>query len=89
MYSPSRCKNHTCTGLQTTPFHGGQYRAGNGNLLNFGLPIAMLLCLHQSNVYIKRKPILELFESSTSALCEVLRPFAAPHVSTPLLIQDA
>ena len=55
MYSPSRCKNHTCTGLQTTPFHGGQYRAGNGNLLNFGLPIAMLLCLHQSNVYIKRK----------------------------------
>ena len=26
----------TCTGLQTTPSHGGQYRAENGNLRKFG-----------------------------------------------------
>ena len=26
----------TSAGPQTTPFHGGQYRAGNGNMQNFG-----------------------------------------------------
>ena len=26
----------TCTGLQTTAVHGGQYRAENGNLRKFG-----------------------------------------------------
>ena len=26
----------TSAGLQTTPFHGGQYRAGNGNMRNIG-----------------------------------------------------
>ena len=25
----------TCVGLQTTPFHGWQYRADNGNMRNF------------------------------------------------------
>ena len=45
----------TCTGLQTTPVHGGQYRAENGNLHKFGSTYAMVPCLYQSNVYIKRK----------------------------------
>ena len=36
MYCPSRCRYHTyqCR-AETTPFHGGQYRAQNGNMRNF------------------------------------------------------
>ena len=44
----------TCAAPQTTPFHGGQYRAENGNIRNFGPTIRMVPRLHQSNGYIKR-----------------------------------
>ena len=37
----------TCAGLQTTPSHVSQYRAENGNP---GPHLAMVPCLHQSNV---------------------------------------
>ena len=40
---------------QSTPFHGGQYRALNGNMQTSALPIPMVRRLHQSNGYIKRK----------------------------------
>ena len=40
---------------QSTPFHGGQYRAQNGNIETSALPIPMVRRLHQSNGYIKRK----------------------------------
>ena len=36
MYCPSRCRNSTSAGPQTTPFHGWQYRTENGNMRNFG-----------------------------------------------------
>ena len=37
MYCPSRCRYRTFTAWkQSTPFHGGQYRAQNGNMRNFG-----------------------------------------------------
>ena len=42
-------------GPQTTPSHVRQYRAENGNLGNSALAFAMVQCLHQSNVYMKRK----------------------------------
>ena len=45
----------TSAGLQTTPFDGGQYRAKNGNMRNFGPTNPMVPHLHQSNGYIKRK----------------------------------
>ena len=55
MYSSRRCKNLTCAELQTTPSHVCQYRAENEICGNPGLPVPMVPCLHQSNVYIKRK----------------------------------
>ena len=42
-------------GLQTTAVHGGQYRPRMEFCENSGLPIAMVPCLHQSNVHTKRK----------------------------------
>ena len=42
----------TCAGLQTTLSDVRQHSPNNGNL---GLLFAMVPCLHQSNVYIKRK----------------------------------
>ena len=45
----------TCAGRQTTPSHVSQYRAENWNLRKSGLPFAIVPCLHQSNIYIKRK----------------------------------
>ena len=45
----------TCASLQTTPSHVRRYRAENGNLQKLGLPFTMIPCLHQSDVYIKRK----------------------------------
>ena len=37
MYCSSALKNPpTCADLQTSPFHGWQYRAKNGNTRNFG-----------------------------------------------------
>ena len=55
MYSSRRCKNLTCAELQTTPSHVCQYRAENEICGIPGLPLPMVPCLHQSNVYIKRK----------------------------------
>ena len=45
----------TCADRQTTPSQGRRYRAKNGNLRKLGGPIAMVPCLHQGNIYIKRK----------------------------------
>ena len=45
----------SCTGLQTTRFHAAPYLADNGNLGNSGQPFALIPCLHQNNIYIKRK----------------------------------
>ena len=45
----------TSVGPQTTPFDGGLYKAQNGNMRHFGLPIPMVPRLHQRNGYMKRK----------------------------------
>ena len=45
----------TGTGLQTSPCHAALYRADKKICGNLDLLIAMVPCLHQSNVYIKRK----------------------------------
>ena len=45
----------TCAALETTPSHVSQYRIDNRNLRKSELPFAIQPCLHQSNVYIKRK----------------------------------
>ena len=45
----------TCVDRQNTPSRGRQYRAQNGKLLKLGEPIAMVPCLHQGNIYNKRK----------------------------------
>ena len=54
MYSSRRCKNLTCTGLQTI---SSDVSIGLKTKLcgNLSLPFAMVPCLHQSNVYIHRK----------------------------------
>ena len=43
----------TSTGLQSTPFHRGQYRVGNEICENLG-PIGMVPRFHKRNVYIER-----------------------------------
>ena len=45
----------TSAGPQTTPFHGLQYSAENGNIRYFGSTNPHGLRLHQGNDYIKRK----------------------------------
>ena len=45
----------TCAGRQTTPSQRSRYRVGNVNLGNWGGPISIVPCLHQGNIYIKRK----------------------------------
>ena len=46
----------TSSGQQTTPSHVSQYRAENRNLRKTGCTFfTMVPCLHQSNVYLKRK----------------------------------
>ena len=45
----------TRVGLQTTPFHGGQYRARMERCESSDLLIPMVLHLYQSNAYIKMK----------------------------------
>ena len=56
MYSSRQCKNLTyLCGTANDPSQESQYRAENGNLRKSGLHLAMVPCLHQSNVYIKRK----------------------------------
>ena len=46
----------TCAGLQTTLSQVTQYRAQNGNLRKSGSTFFFMVpCLHQSNIYIKKK----------------------------------
>ena len=45
----------TCASRQTTPSQRTRYRAENANLSKLGGPFAMVSCLHQGNIYIKRK----------------------------------
>ena len=45
----------TCVGGQSTVCQGRQYRGGTETCVNWGGPIAMVTCLHQVNIYIKRK----------------------------------
>ena len=45
----------TYAGRQTTQSHVSQYRAENRILRKSGSTFAMVPCVHQSNVYIKRK----------------------------------
>ena len=45
----------TCVGRQSTMCQGRQYRGGTKTCVNWGGPIAMVPCLHQGNIYIKRK----------------------------------
>ena len=45
----------TCTGLQTKPFHTAPCSPTMEIYGIWGLPIAMVQCLHQGNDYIKRK----------------------------------
>ena len=45
----------TCAGRQNTLPRLMQYREKTGKLRKFGGPIAMVPCLHQGNIYTKRK----------------------------------
>ena len=56
MYSTSRF-NHplTCAGRQNTPSRGRQFGLRTGSCLNWDGPIAMVPCLHEGNIYTKRK----------------------------------
>ena len=44
-----------CVGHGKTPSRGRQYRAQNGKFGKLGRPTAMVPCLHQGNIYTKRK----------------------------------
>ena len=71
----------TCAELQTTPSHVCQYRAENEICGNPDLPfLPMVPCLHQSNVYIKRKlrvwrviKCIPLIGTKTSLTCAGLQ----------------
>ena len=45
----------TCAGRQNTPSRGRQYRAQYGKFGNCDGQISMVPCLHQGNIYTKRK----------------------------------
>ena len=45
----------TSAGRQNTPSRGRKYRAQNGKFGNWDGPMAMVPCLHQGNIYTKRK----------------------------------
>ena len=45
----------TFVGRQSTPSRERQYRAQNGKLVNCHGPISIVPCLHQGNIYTKRK----------------------------------
>ena len=56
MYSTSRCNNPlTCAGRQNTPSRGRRFGPRTESCLNLDVPIAMVPCLHQGNIYTKRK----------------------------------
>ena len=71
----------TCAGLQTTPFDFRRYWPEKRNL---GPLFAMIPCLHQSNVYIKRnlrvcrvQQCIPLLGSKTALTCADLRQYKA------------
>ena len=45
----------TCVGRQNTPSRGRQYRAQYESCINCDALISMVWCLHQGNIYYKRK----------------------------------
>ena len=45
----------TYAGRQNTPSHEGRFRAETETSVNWGGPVTVVPCLHQGNVYIKRK----------------------------------
>ena len=45
----------TCAGGHNTPSPGRQYRAQNESRENWDGPLAMVPCLHQGDIYTKRK----------------------------------
>ena len=55
IYSPHRCKNLTCAGCQTTPSQGVGIGLRTETYVKWSGPNAMVPCLHQENIYIKRK----------------------------------
>ena len=71
-------------GPQTTPFHGGQYRAKNGNMRNSNLPIPLVPLLNPSNGYIKKKlRVWRAHKSNAVVGAETVLTSAGPQ-STPL-----
>ena len=56
MYSVSLCNNPlNCAGRHNTQSRGKQYRAQYGKFGNSDGPISMVPCVHQGNIYTKRK----------------------------------
>ena len=45
----------TCAGHQNTPSRGRRFKPRTESCLNWDGPIAMVPCLHQGNIYTKRK----------------------------------
>ena len=45
----------TCAGRHNTPSRGRQYRPRTESLVNWDGPMAMVPCLYQGNIYMKRK----------------------------------
>ena len=56
MYSASRCNNpnYLC-GLSNIPYRGRRFGPRMKSCLNWDGPITMVPCLHQGNIYTKRK----------------------------------
>ena len=44
-----------CAGRHNTPFRGRQYRTQTESLVNLNGPMAMILYLHQGNIYTKKE----------------------------------
>ena len=56
MYSASRCNSRTyLCGPSSTPSRGRRFGPRAESCLNWDGPIAMVPCLHQGNIYTKRK----------------------------------
>ena len=45
----------TCAGRQNTPSQGRRFRPRTESCVNWDAPIVMIPCLHQGNIYTKRK----------------------------------
>ena len=55
MYSSSRCKNTTDRAVKLSRLKGVGICPRTQSCVNWGEPIAMVLCLHQGNIYMKRE----------------------------------